>query len=636
MKAKRLSIICAYLGFFLGAISLFGKINYIWWIIINLIVFFTYFNHLRWKIYFSSFFTNSLVLLLIVFCLLMPSSGTFEVLLRILFVLCMVKFITPLRPRDLWQIYTLNLFLFCMASICRYELEFGLLIFLFLYITLTGICFLTAEQFTDTKNLKKYLLYFSSFFSLIIIIIATLFFIALPRSPYAFLWGLGLSSKAKTGFSERINLKVVQEIREDKGVAFRAIMSKRLSNFPYWRGIVYDTYKNGHWQTHIPTKGQKFVCPSNSISQVIFLEPYEGKMLIGMEYPISITIIAPKKSFVPILNTLIVRMPHQITTRLEYKVKSCPICPSSFLEEEKKLYLQVPQDVKIRLKDIIKKLIKPKDSSSVIVEKLIDYLKSPQFHYSSRVYPSQGDPILQFLFSTHRGWCEHFSSALTLLLRTANVPARLVGGYYGGRWNKKGNYYLVLQKDAHTWVEYWDGKTWKRADPTPAKFTTKENPLFSSWIDYIRLRWYAYVINYDFSMQKRLFLGLKHVLTPKKIGYQIKHPELRWGKWLFLGLALLVVMFFLHSLLRYKRKTFIMRLQMLLRNYGYSCESSQGGLEWAENIAERDQKLSYLVRKFVLYWYHIHYGRKEMDGETKTFLNRLLKEIKNYLKQNYK
>jgi hypothetical protein len=74
-----------------------------------------------------------------------------------------------------------------------------------------------------------------------------------------------------------------------------------------------------------------------------------------------------------------------------------------------------------------------------------------------------------FLFNTQRGFCEHFASAFTFLMRAAGIPARVVTGYQGGYFNKLGNYSVVRQSDAHAWSEVWlEGRGWVRVDPTAA------------------------------------------------------------------------------------------------------------------------------------------------------------------------
>jgi hypothetical protein len=84
--------------------------------------------------------------------------------------------------------------------------------------------------------------------------------------------------------------------------------------------------------------------------------------------------------------------------------------------------------------------------------------------------PELGDnPVDQFLFETRSGFCEHYASAFTFLMRAAGVPARVVTGYLGGEVNPVDGYLVVRQSEAHAWTEVWlPGEGWVRVDPTAA------------------------------------------------------------------------------------------------------------------------------------------------------------------------
>ena len=76
-----------------------------------------------------------------------------------------------------------------------------------------------------------------------------------------------------------------------------------------------------------------------------------------------------------------------------------------------------------------------------------------------------------FLFEQQEGFCEHFASAFTALMREAGVPARLVVGYQGGEWvlpvGGGDGHLQVRQSDAHAWSEVWlPTEGWTRVDPT--------------------------------------------------------------------------------------------------------------------------------------------------------------------------
>lgn len=63
------------------------------------------------------------------------------------------------------------------------------------------------------------------------------------------------------------------------------------------------------------------------------------------------------------------------------------------------------------------------------------------------------DPVEHFLFETKTGHCEYYASALALMLREVNIPARVVTGFKGGTKNRLTGYFEVEQRHAHAWVE---------------------------------------------------------------------------------------------------------------------------------------------------------------------------------------
>ena len=160
--------------------------------------------------------------------------------------------------------------------------------------------------------------------------------------------------------------------------------------------------------------------------------------------------------------------------------------------------------------------------------------------------PDQG-PLDALLYETRAGFCEHFASAFTTLMRAAAVPARVVVGYQGGEWVEPtalgAGYLEVRQSDAHAWSEIWlEGQGWVQVDPTawvaPERISQGTTAalvglahtngwwrgLERSWIG-VDLAWNRWVLSFDANQQSSL-LG-------------------RWQRWqgllLLTGLAVAVV-----------------------------------------------------------------------------------------------
>jgi hypothetical protein len=72
-----------------------------------------------------------------------------------------------------------------------------------------------------------------------------------------------------------------------------------------------------------------------------------------------------------------------------------------------------------------------------------------------------------FLLRDRAGHCEYFAAGMVALLTALDVPSRIAGGYYGGRYNPLGGYYAIRREDAHAWTEVWNGLRWVTYDSTP-------------------------------------------------------------------------------------------------------------------------------------------------------------------------
>lgn len=85
---------------------------------------------------------------------------------------------------------------------------------------------------------------------------------------------------------------------------------------------------------------------------------------------------------------------------------------------------------------------------------------------TGRMPDTETDFAIWFLESSDSGYCVHFATAATVLLRAAGIPARYVEGYTVSA--QPGQATIVREKNAHAWVEYYlDYVGWVILDPTP-------------------------------------------------------------------------------------------------------------------------------------------------------------------------
>lgn len=117
------------------------------------------------------------------------------------------------------------------------------------------------------------------------------------------------------------------------------------------------------------------------------------------------------------------------------------------------------------------------------------------------------DPLADFLFERKQGHCEYFASSMAVMLRTLQIPARVVNGFRTGEFNDLTSQYLVRASNAHSWVEvYFPGYGWTSFDPTPAapaQIRTGWNRAML-YVDALASFWREWVVNYDAGHQYSL------------------------------------------------------------------------------------------------------------------------------------
>lgn len=83
--------------------------------------------------------------------------------------------------------------------------------------------------------------------------------------------------------------------------------------------------------------------------------------------------------------------------------------------------------------------------------------------------PSGKDFATWFLNESDTGYCVHFATAGTLMLRALGIPARYVTGYYATAYANQT--VTVTTDNAHAWVEYYsDTAGWIPLECTPSSF----------------------------------------------------------------------------------------------------------------------------------------------------------------------
>jgi transglutaminase-like putative cysteine protease len=293
-------------------------------------------------------------------------------------------------------------------------------------------------------------------------------FLFFPRlgSP---LWGAPTDTAARTGLGDRMSPGTIQDLLIDDSPAFRVDFHGAAPSRPelYWRGPVLSYFDGRTWSrtelyrlrgtTDLRTSGA-------SVTYDVTLEPSDRRWLLALDVPLT----APGNSVRGADMSLINRAP--IDTVLQYQVTSATHyeLDSSLGDDDRRRALELPYDFNPRSRELAAGWRASFKNDTAIIRAALE-LFHERFFYTLDAPLLARDSVDDFLFNTQRGFCEHYASAFTFLMRAAGIPARVVTGYQGGYYNRVGGYWVVRQSDAHAWSEVWlQGRGWVRIDPTAA------------------------------------------------------------------------------------------------------------------------------------------------------------------------
>lgn len=360
--------------------------------------------------------------------------------------------------------------------------------------------------------------------------IAALFFVLFPRIDGP-LWGAPDDMPgARTGLSESMAPGGIANLSNSDEVAFRVQFEGAAPSAKsmYWRGPVFGSFDGSAWKPLVrpvaPLPLPSIVIDSRpAIGYQITLEPHQRTWLFALDAPVSVDQLP---SGAPLLRPdmqLVAR--ERIHERTRYRLESRLDYQFGLNETPASLqnWLALPAGFNPRAREVGAAWQAQESDPQRIVQRALALFADKPFRYTMRPPLLGRDGVDEFLFATKAGFCEHYASAFTVLMRAAGVPARVVTGYQGGERNPVDDYWLVRQADAHAWAEVWlAGTGWTRVDPTSAiaperiergsrsirrESTGLDAPLISSLrfnLDALSNAWNQWVLSYDHSRQQRL------------------------------------------------------------------------------------------------------------------------------------
>jgi len=296
-------------------------------------------------------------------------------------------------------------------------------------------------------------------------------FLLFPRIPGPF-WAMpSRGASASTGLNDEMSPGSINTLSLSDEVAFRVTFDGPVpaQQQLYWRGPVLHQFDGATWREagRMPMWRSRIEARGLEVSYRITLEPHNRPWLLALDFPETWSGIP---AFMTFDYKLVARRP--VDQLAAYDVISYPeaVIDPDISDWIRSWSLQLPEGRNPRTVELGRQLRREYDSDRAIVDAALQRFTQQEYVYTLRPRALIGaDPVDEFLFDTRRGFCEHYASAFTVLMRSAGVPARVVTGYQGGHLNPISNRLTVRQSDAHAWSEVWlSGQGWVRVDPTAA------------------------------------------------------------------------------------------------------------------------------------------------------------------------
>jgi transglutaminase-like putative cysteine protease len=290
----------------------------------------------------------------------------------------------------------------------------------------------------------------------------------------------GLPRELLIGSGAELSEKLVMEI--DTGEVFLPPEIDINSTLPkyYWFGRSYDIYTGEGWiSSEINQKNY-------SKDEIIAPADLENSRLLNLKIKRSRT--APETLYA---SGIPESVDHRVTVgwrnatneyysaqidALEYQVDSPHMDFSEYElhqstetapEEILETYLQIPEETPLRIYELASSITEDIQNSYDKAKAIESYLR--QFEYTLDVpKPNPDRDVVDFfLFDLQKGYCDYFASAMVILSRTINLPARLAVGYTTGEYDYERHVFIVSEANAHAWPEiYIAPYGWVPFEPT--------------------------------------------------------------------------------------------------------------------------------------------------------------------------
>lgn len=296
------------------------------------------------------------------------------------------------------------------------------------------------------------------------------------------------------------------------------------------------------------------------------------------------------------------------------------------------------------------------------------------YSLSNPTPPGGSDPVIAFLFQTHRGHCELFAAGLTALCRSVGIPARVITGFRASEYNTVGDYYVIRQSNAHAWTEIDGGPGigWVTFDATPTAEVRAEHEVASglltsirAFYEHVEFAWIKSVVAFDSRTQENVMRNINSSIAESTGGRKISFKavaawfdevrqnlfldQLQWGAVILASSGLLVgvaTMVRLYTVRRRRlaalqlggmpastRRALSRRLRFylvmldMLERHGYSRPAWQSPYSFAQELAEANPMRFDPVVALTELFYEVRFGHREIDDDRRGRIRAHLKQL---------
>jgi transglutaminase-like putative cysteine protease len=305
-----------------------------------------------------------------------------------------------------------------------------------------------------------------------------------------------LNSSTYYGFNQRMNQNLRGQMRPE------VVMRVRSQAPGFWRLMAFDRYTGQGWEISREDEVEIFERSTysfrNYLPSAAFQAGHHNTQGREREVVQTYTIVSNFPNLIPALYQVeqlyfptrqvaidaegTLRSPVPLAEGITYSVVSdvpyrdrtqLRTASTDYDSDLSSVYLQVPEEIRDRVRQQTEALLaRSPQPLTDPYEKALYLAQSLKQNYTIQTnlpyFVDEEDLVESFLFTYEGGYPDHFSTVLTVMLRSIGIPARLVTGFAPGRFNPFTGYYVVNNTDAYAISEvFFPGYGWFGFDPIP-------------------------------------------------------------------------------------------------------------------------------------------------------------------------